>query len=204
MEKTEKKRGDKMKIYCFYLVRKHISTKKYKAVLQEEITMIGDNECVLYAYTPEKSSELYFLATRNMEMFFEKVVEMDREDYEDYYEEHKEQVLEFNAFNSKQLIDGKYKTYSTQLLCTRAEADLILFYKEDLVMEYISALMDDRILEYLSTHPFNKHLSYILDEFFMYTDILSKIEPLEDINYDNFMVDDLSLYIKLFSNTFKR
>lgn len=193
-----------MKIYCFYLVRKHISPKKYRAVLKEDIVDIGGNECVLYAYTPEKSSELYFLATRNMEIFFEKVIEMDRQDYEDFYEDHQDQVLEFNAFNSKRIVDGKYSSYTTQLLCTRMESDLIVYYKEELVIDYMTGLMDDNIIEYLSCHPFNKQLAYVLDEFFLYTDIMMKIHPLEDINYDRFIVDDLSLYIKLFSNTFKR
>lgn len=194
-----------MKIYCFYLVKNHISPSKYKAVIQDEIINIGGNECVLYAYTPEKSSELYFLATRNMEIFFEKVIDISREEYEEYfYEDHKDQVLEFNSFNSKKLVDGKYKTYSTQLLCTRAEADMIIYYKEDLVMDCISEILNDDILEYLSCHPFHESLTKVLDDYFMYTDIMSKVQPMEDINYDNFIVDDLSLYIKLFANTFKK
>jgi len=131
-------------------------------------------------------------------------MEMDREEYEEFYEEHTDQVLEFSSFNSKRLINGKYSTYSSQLLCTRMESDLIIFYKEEMVMEYISGLLSDDIIEYLSHHPFNKELSYVLDEYFLYTDILSKVHPMEDINYDNFLVDDLSLYIKLFSNTFKK
>lgn len=193
-----------MKIYCFYLVKKHISPKKFKAVLKDDIVSIGDNECVLYAYTPEKSSETNFLSTRNMEIFFEKIIEMSREDYEEFFENHMDQVLEFNVFNSKRVVDGRYKSCPTHVLCTRAEADSILYYKEETVLDYLSDFLPDSMIEFLIYHPLNKKLRNIMNELFLYNDIVSKIRPMEDINYDNFIVDDLSLYIKLFSNTFKR
>lgn len=192
-----------MKIYCFYLVRKHISPKKYKAVIEDEIVSIGDNECVLYAYTPEKSSETQFLSTRNMELFFEKIIDMNREDYEYFYDHHTDQVLEFNTFNAKKIEDGRYKSYSTQVLSTRAEADHILYYKEELVLDIISDFLPIQLIDYLELHPLKKKLRHILNDFFLYSDIISKVHPMEDINYDTFIVDDLSLYIKLFSNTFK-
>lgn len=193
-----------MKIYCFYLVKKHISTNKYKAILKTDIENVGGNECVLYAYTPDKSSRLYFITTRNMDLFYEKVIEMSREEYEDFYEEHTEQVFEQYTFISKKLVDDSFKSYTSLMLCTRAEADCILYYKEEQVMEYLTNLLDDDIISYLETHPFKSKLKYVLDEFFLYTDIMAKVHPMEDINYDNFTIDELSLYIKLFSNTFNK
>ena len=193
-----------MKVYCFYIVKNHISPKEYKAVMKDDIFKIGNNDCALYAYTPEKSSELYFISTRDMNLFFEKVIEMSRDDYEEFCEDHKEQLLEYHSFVSKKIVNNKYKSYNFQMLCTLLESDHILYYKEEIVMNYISDLFNDDIIDYINYHPFKKYIEKILDEFFLYDTISTKICPMEDINYDNFMIDDLSLYIKLFSNTFKR
>ena len=193
-----------MKIYCFYLVKKEIDTSKFLGVTTDKITFIGNNECALYAYTPAKESEIYFLETRNMDIFFEKIIEMDREDYEEFCENNKDQLLEYHTFVTKNIEHGVYKSKSIQILTTLIESDHIIFYKEEIVMDMISNLFLYDMLDVRKTLPFKKSIKKVLNEYFIYEELLYKVYPLEDMNYDKIFIDDLSLYIKLFSNTFKK
>ena len=192
-----------MKVYCFYLVKNKIDTLEFIAIDSEDVVNSGDKDIALYAYTPEKESREYFLKTRNKNLFFEKVIELDKEDYIEFCDTHKSQLLEYHAFTTKTLVNGNHMSMMMYLLCTTSESDCILYYKEDFTMNVISEILTDEFLELLEKVKLKKKIRKALDDIFLLSEVMTKVFPLEDINYENLTIDELSLYIKLFSNTFK-
>lgn len=192
-----------MKIYCFYLVRKFINTNVYKGVYSDDVESIDGKEIALYAFTPEKESAKYFRKTRQMDLFYEKVLEMNREEYNEFCDDNKAYLLEYHTFNTKSIINNKYNVLMAYVLCTTIESDCILYYKEDYVLEILSDILTDEFTEILSKIKFKDKIEKKLNDIFLLSEIMNKVYPLEDINYDLFVIDELSLYIKLFSNTLK-
>ena len=193
-----------MKVYCFYLIQNRIDTNKFKGVFSDDIYELNGKEIALYAFTPEKESRKYFIQTRDMDIFYEKVIEMDRKDYEEFCDENKAHLLEYHTFNTKKIIDKKYSVYMAYVLCTTVESDCILYYKEDYVFSIMSDILTDEVIEYLSTVRFKKKIRKVLDDTFLLSELINKVYPLEDINYDVLNIDEISLYVKLFSNTLKK
>lgn len=192
-----------MKVYCFYLIKDEINPREFHGVCKEYIRQYDGYEAALYAFTPSKESEAFFLQTRKKNLFFEKVIQMDREEYDDFCEENKECLIEYHTFNTKKIVDGKYRTESIMMLCTLAESDCIIFYKEEYVMNIISDILDDNYFELIDRVHLKPKLQRLLNDMFLYENLVCMVTPLEDLNYDTILVDDLALYIRLFSNTFK-
>lgn len=192
-----------MKIFCFYLIKEKISRSEFPGLNSEYITPINGKEIALYAFTPNRSVANDFIKSRNKKLFFQKTVEMSKADYEEFCDEYKDCLLEPHTYNTKVLVDGKYHTKMLMMYSTLNESDCIIFYKEEYVMRYISDILDDNYFNALKGRVFKKKIKSVLDNIFLYDSIVTKIEPMEDINYDNFIVDDIALYIKLFLNTFK-
>ena len=138
-----------------------------------------------------------------MNLFFEKVIDIDKEDYIEFCDNHKGQLLEYHTFQTKEVVNGNYMSMMAYVLCTTHESDCILYYKEGYTMDILSDILTDEFLDILEKVKFKKKISKALDNHLLLSEIASKVSPLEDINYDSFMIDELSLYIKLFSNTFK-
>ena len=194
-----------MKIHLFYIIKNNIDLNKYHAVYLEKLQEIGDLTVALYAFTPEKYVAKDFKKLRKKKLFFEKVVDMEREEYEEFCDDNEDALIEYHAFNTKKLeSDGKYHCREVVMLATRAEYDSILFYKEEYVLRVLSETLDDKTMEFIDKHHFKKKLENIMNEYFIYDSVVNRIAPLEDLNMDEFIVDDLALYIKLFSNTFKK
>ena len=193
-----------MKIYCFYLVKNKIDVNDYPVLYKDDVIQLDGKEVALYAFTPEKDSELYFLETRNMDIFYEKIINMDREEYEEFCDDNKERLLEYHAFNTKSIINKKVHVMMTYVLCTTIESDCILYYKEEYALDYVSDILNDEMLDILSTIRFKKKVRKALNDIFLLSEIKDKIYPKEDINYDLLVIDEISLYVKLFSNTLRK
>ena len=193
-----------MKIYLFYLIKTEISNTDYPAINIDEIVGLEEKECVLYAYTPKKEYAKLFIEMRNMKLFFEKVIDMENDEYELFYNSHISQILDYHSFNTKKIVNGVYIPEQILVLCTMLESDHVLYYTEEYVDNIISGVLKEENIQYLLDHPLNKELDNILNDIFIYSDMVNKVYPMEEINYDSYMVDDLSLFIILFSNTFKK
>ena len=191
-----------MRIYCFYLVAKHISNKKYPAVLKDMIVKVDENDCVLYAYTPDKENAKFFRKSRNMDLFFEKEIRMSREEYEVFADENVETCFEQHSLNTNKSINGKYHVESTVILCTMYEYITIAYYKSDYIRKYILDITPE---DFIIT-CFNKKVMGSLCKL-RYPDIMNAVlYPIDDtldLNCDAFEIDEISLYARLFSNTFK-
>lgn len=192
-----------MKIYCFYLIKTELSNVEYPGIVQEEIFSIENIQCVLYAYTPNKEFKDLFIKMRNMKIFFEKNINLDKEEYENFYNNHKSQLLEYHSFNTKRVINNRYIPKPILVLSTLIESDHVLFYGEEYIDNILSDIISEDIIDYLNKHPLKESIMKVLNDVFIYDEIVNKIYPMEEINYDLYMIDDLSLFITLFSNTFK-
>lgn len=192
-----------MKVYCFYIIKSELELSDFPGLLSSYVTDINGKSVGLYAFTPDKEVAKWFRETRSKKLFFEKVIDMNDVEYIDFSEEYDECLLEPHTFNTRIIVNGRYKSITKMLYCTLNESDSIIFYKEECVLGIISDILDDRYFSLMKGLKFKNKLKKILDDFFLYENLISKIAPMEDINYDNFIVDDVGLYIKLFKNTFK-
>lgn len=192
-----------MKVYCFYLVKDEISRSEFPGLNSEYISSINGKEIALYAFTPNKKVAKDFSKSRSHELFFRKILTMTKEDYIDYCDEYNDCLLEPHTYNTKVIYDGCFHTKSIMMYSTMNESDCIIFYKEEYIMNYISRILDNQYFEDMKGVVFKRKIKEILDDVFLYESIVNKIAPMEDINYDNFVIDDIALYIKLFFNTFR-
>ena len=191
-----------MKIHYFYLVKKHISKSEFPAIIDDMIIDTYSNECTLYAYTPEKSSAEYFKKTRNMKIFYEKIVHMSREDYEEFADKHVEFCLEEYRFNTKRIRNGTIQAYQLCLLCTNYEHIHIMYFKSDIIRDMILKITPNKFDLINFNESINNSLNTLLYRELM-DEVLHPIDSDIELNYDVFNIDEFLLYIRLFSNTFK-
>lgn len=193
------------KVYMFYLSLPEIDSKEYKGVLSDyiikSIVSGNNNDVALYAFTPCREFRDYFNKTRDMTKFKEVLHVMEDDEYEEFYDENKTIAIDYHGFNVKKIRDNIYNMDYESMLCTEVEADYILYYREEYIMYYLSRILDDEYFEYIGKRKFKSKIWKVLVDIFLYEDIVYKIAPMEDVNIDTVIIDDLSLYIKLFSNT---
>ena len=190
------------KVYCFYLVVDEEEVDDYHACDEYDWKKISPLAIILYAFTPDKEMAKYFRNTRNMKKFYEKVYKFETSaEYNDFYNKYNHYILEYHGFVSKKIENGIYKSTMENIICTAGEAGCILYYKEEYLIDELEQVLTDPVIEMLTKVKFKDKLSKILNDLFLLSSVCNKIEPLEDINYDELNIDELSLYIRLFSNT---
>lgn len=191
-----------MKIHCFYLYMKAIDPKKFYGIHADTIMSTEEYDYSLYAFTPEKESVDYFKSTRNMNLFFEKIIEIDRGDYEDFCEEHKDHLLEYHAFQTKKYYNKIVIQKMVEVLCTTLEADCILYYSEEKLEQYITDALTENLISLHDRKAFKKPILKILNKVFIMNDLINVVYPSEEIPFSVYDIDELGLYCKMFSNTF--
>ena len=196
--------NNEMKIYCFYLCKEKIECDKFLAVADCDIRNHNGFETYFYAFTPDKFVAKYFKKTRNMELFYEKVINMSRDEYEnDFYNEYSERCIEEHLFVTKGKENGFYVRKDVKILAPTAEADMILDFSGILLEKFA---IGERFYEsgYIE---FNYPVKLFKDPIIQRI-ILAFKENYETGFYNlmtpNYMDYDLyTLYIRVFGNTLK-
>lgn len=190
-----------MKVYLFYLIKDKIEPKEFPGLEKDYIREVDGKEIALYAYTPMKECADYFSKTRKRKIFYQKVVKMSREEYDDFVENNPAQLLEYHLITTYNIKYKKKHADTMKLLCTLNESDAILYCKEGLIANCLDDIFGDKIEGYLNTEILKKHIRKALGEILLYDEIMTHVHPIEDFNVDICTVDDLALFIRTFKNT---
>ena len=190
-----------MKIYCFYLIDDEITVDKYIGVKADTINRMGNKDYSLYAFTPEKSVRDEFISFRDMDKFYEKVINIERCDYEDFCEDNGDYLLEYHTVSTKTIENGVYKSTNVLILTNAIEADTIIFYSEQYLLEILSENLTETNFYTITSIKFEDKLNKILLNTFYLGTILDTYYEIND-NIPEIKIDQLSLFITIFSNTF--
>lgn len=198
-----------MIIYLFYLCLDKIKVGEYPGVHADTIRAHKDGyEYSLYAFTPMKKIAKYFKDTRDMNIFYPKTIELDREDYDDFCEDHSQYLLEFHSVETTTVVDGRYKAGSTEILMTLTESDEILYHAFAAYVNMMEKNFSDNggiILNVLQNQLLKKQVMRALNKAYMITWIMTFLFlPVDDSDLEGIIIDRLSLYIELFKNTYKK
>lgn len=195
-----------MKIYTFYLHSENIDSLEFKGVDTDLIIHENNNyDHALYAFTPMKEMRDIFVNTRDMSIFFEKVIEVAREDYEDFCDEYDSALLDIHVMKTSCDVDGIIYSTCIPVLCTTNESDSIIYYKCDILEDILlEPFENDNLLKGLRRLK-DKYIKILNRRFSVYY-ILSQLEcPVEILDIPSrFEIDEVALFSHLFRNTFKK
>ena len=194
-----------MKIYCFYLIRPEIDPTKYPGVLADTIRDSGKGyQYSLYAFTPEKWVRDYFISTRKMKIFYEKEIEIDRMDYDDFCDDHNSYLIEYHGFKTQELNkDGYYQEKMVELLCTTIEADNIYYFYTDVFSDTVMKFLSTELSDVWMREILNKELHDTLRDDLYIDEMICAIYPIEN-TCERYDIDEMALYVLLFKNTLSK
>lgn len=196
----------KNKVYCYFMIADHIDANEYPGILYNlvNVELNTDKEYVLYAYATDPEDAIAFEFLRDMKLFYKKVIELsdkELEEFCDYYTE-----LDFH----EQYLTTMCKSFGVRTIkkvaipCTMYEYLKVTYTKS----QYIRKIIEDITPEYLgSSYIFNEELQEALDTL-LYSDLMEEvffpIDTSSPFNYNEYKINELSLFIRLFHNTFRK
>lgn len=192
-----------MKVYMFYIYGDKIYDKEYIAV--SENTMVTTNNVIyaLYAFTNKKEYAKKFKEYRDMSIFFEKIIHLDNDEYDNLKEKYTECELKYILYNFPRIYHNNSSNYDmTYILSTNLEYDKIRFESN----YYISKIFDNikNVLTYIEPDDFIPEISYIMKNVFEYNGMVSWLEMIDDIPFDICSINEVTLYMYLYDNTYKK
>lgn len=187
-----------MKIHCYYIVKDSLDIDEFTGIKVDTICSVADHEYSLYAYTPENKSAELFSSTRNMATFYEKIVDMTRDDYESFCDEYSDYLLEYHLFKTKTIENGIYRSKDIYFLTTKIESDLVLYYGDDY---FINIISDIWLIDIIPNDiKFNDKILSLLRKYFYYDEVSNLFKEI-NISYTDIGIDQFALFIRLFYNT---
>lgn len=191
-----------MKIHCYYLHKSKVSISEFPGIVNEyDIKGTEDFEYVFYAFTPDKISADFFETTRNMKLFYKKVIFMDRTIYEEeFYPENEERCIEEYQLITKVIENGIYKKGFITVLAPNSEIFMIKDFNPYLFEKYAFEykLGTNYEIPGFNSNIFkNEEVRELVDLFCATDDDSTSL-----LTY-GFDIDEYGLYIKMFFNTMK-
>lgn len=188
-----------MKVYLFFIYVD--SNKLYEYPIAKNYIM---NKCrdeipagiirVFYAYTSNKSIRDEFIQTRNMKLFGNtySTLNIDGQEELDKFE---------SLYGEKELIRMRYSEHKLNkdgigsVILTMDELSYIKYdyFERDFFTDYIDDLPPMDIFK-KELHKMFETIEYPIQSLFDFLDT--------NINFDQFVFDELNLFIKIFGNTF--
>lgn len=194
-----------MKLYVFYLIssKDFINVIEYPAVSTDYIAISDSVSYVLYAYTPEKRIRNEFRSMRNMNIFYEKIFDITRRDFEEFCDNNNDFLLEYHILKTRSIGNGFYKTDTVFILSTTKEIDLVIFNDENYMEMFLNEnLPASNVFMNVKSDIFSDKYAKILSEVYNMDDILCLLYPCETPPWKMMEVDHVALYCKLFKNTY--
>lgn len=194
-----------VKLHLFYLTDKYITTKDYPVANMKEKTYddYTDSEYVLYAYTLDKDMAKVFSSWRDPRKFMHKVMKVSEDEYNRLSNEWPQQKLIDYALVKKDIKDDSFVGTHMYLTMTSAEARYILEYRYELLIEQLKIGIHDDIDIYAFLGSLlDDEDEFIFREIFPLSLIHERDYPLDEYSIEDIEVDELSLFLTYFGNTF--
>jgi hypothetical protein len=199
-----------MKVYLFYLLGTSIENNfdKFPGIIKDSINEINNEKYSLYAFTDDKEIYKEFKLERNMDIFYSKVVHMNKHGYEIFSELNVEYLLEKRDLITKKCVNNMVTSTSVGVISTNMEYDEIFLYKEEVFQnslnDFFTNIIEDEISNKLIPASLNDELQHLLIDVFLLDRIIPYAFPYEEWPSTDVQLDEFTLFLKLFSNTFKK
>lgn len=192
-----------MKLYLFYLYseNKEDLSNISCVVCEDNIKKANDYYYCLYAFTPEKDIADIFKVTRDMNKFITKEYSISENDYDAFFGEHSDYVLEPHTYMTEAICGEVYEGRSLYLITTSTESDTVLFDQESsisfLYADELSDLMD------IPLNVFKDKYQDALENKMNFSDAVRMFSSYyEDIPFLEVNIDTVMMYYKLFKLTY--
>lgn len=186
----------------FYIFTKEDNNlSEYSAIFPSKIKKKNGITYALYAWTKSKKDAEIFRKTRNMKLFFEKIIHIQKEDLEDFENKFEEERL--SVFNYRGFGIGKenIRICYYQILTTTYEYDFMFECGVNLFEEAMNEI-DINLL--LNLHHIIKGSIYQkIHQYFDFENIYEYQVPIDEYPWRNYNFNQFESYIEMFKNTYK-
>lgn len=189
-----------MKVYAFYIFS-NTSLSDYYAVLPNDVKYSHGFSYALYAWTKSKKEAKIFKQTRNMNIFLEKILTMDKETFEQFEETYDDERLDFHHYKGFGMNGEKIQKVYYQVLSITKEYDLVSFYGYDRFEETMSDFDESFIVglkKIIKSSIYNK-----IESYFDFENISSYQVPLDEYLWRDYVLNQLEIYNDMFKNTYE-
>ena len=189
-----------MKLFIFK-INNNLDIQDYPAISENSL---------IYAWTNNKDYADTFRRNRNMEIFTEEIYSTKDKGFEKLLKrltsEFQDAELGINDLKYKDIIDGRVSILTISIITTTKESDEVKFSPNQYFEEYLDNLRRNTALcRAINNRIFKPKILEALNMNFYADIILNEIvNPFDDINLESYDFDELGLYVRLFSNTYKR
>jgi hypothetical protein len=189
-----------MKVYCFYLYGDELTTNKYAALPYDNTRMSNEFMYSLYGFTNNKKIAGEFRKSRDMNIFFEKTMDMSSKEYEALSEDKMECEIRHYPYKIPAIRDDKITVELMFITSTTSEYNKICFDGTT----YLNKVYSDtyKNMTYIRPTDFNDILSITLRKVFNYYDVLDWVRQIDSLPDYSFDINTCSLYFHVFGNTY--
>lgn len=155
----------------------------------------------IYAFTNKKEYKNKFKLERNMDLFDEYSLNIDKNTFNKLEKDNPE-LFSLLLKNEKLITKtNKNKKITKLVLSNSKELDDIKFNTELTVIKVLIDMMNDGLIMQLDLSIFKNKYKDILENLFYYSDIFAIANGYDDVPWDHFIYDQFSLFCKLFGYT---
>ena len=181
---------EKMKrVYAFYIHDIEIKATEYPGVLNSDIVHKDHGDYAFYAWTSDKFIRKLFKELRRLDIFFEKIFNIDDSVYEQFEIDNPDTKLLTIPVTTQ--CDSKVTDDNPFVISTRREMDYIIFHQNTILELIHPRVFKSKYKKALRASGFNNIIKLI------YSD-----KP-EDKRIKDMNLDILALYIKIYKGLYK-
>ena len=191
------------KVHIFYLRDSIIDPDSYIAVISDMIKGEDGKQVYMYAFTDNKKYAKEFRRTRDMSKFVEKIYTMNDDVYRDFTSLYSDIDYYPQTIWTQKEIDGKNIGLTVNIGMTVIEYEQLTTFGENWIANLLTIPED--IVEFIDKVGFKNPYKKILNSvFFLDSYIADSIYPTEYVFDAEVRIDELELFVKLFSNVIKK
>ena len=194
-----------MKCHLFYLLLNDKDPEEFHGLMADTVNesdIIGRYS--LYAFTDDSDIANEFILTRDMNKFYHKVVNMDKEEYNIFSGKNIEYLLSFNEYNTKKIDEaGFYRVDVINIVSTQIENDDIHYNMESFVADYISPNISDMTYDCILYNLFIPCIHDLLCNHFFMLELGTNNYPIEGLGDSGYQFDEVEMFIAKYANTLK-
>ena len=174
----------------------------YLAYLKDGVM---DGSDYLYGYTNKEDIFNMFKNSRCEKAFRYKSVKLSKTEYNELSTKFSSKLIELSLIYTREVDeDGSITVKKVRVPLTSSEYDNVSVFKMNIFQDVLSALIDDDFDNLMKHAKCNmkSRISKILNVDYKLSDILQiYTTPIDEINDDEFTIDELGLFIRLYRFT---
>lgn len=190
------------RVYAFYIHAIEIKATEYPGVLNSDIVHKDHGDYAFYAWTSDKFIRKLFKELRRLDIFFEKIFNIDDTVYEQFEIDNPDTKLLTIPVTTQ--CDSKVTDDNPFVISTRREMDYIIFHQDIILEEILSPERFDINVRLINPRVFkSKYKKALRTSGFNNIIKLIYSDKPEDKRIKDMNLDILALYIKIYKGLYK-